>query len=306
MLFETVELVEYESRRIRTAAPSPDDLALAERLAPRGDLDARITVRWLAGGLVDIAASSWIGVIRFTNLEIRVIPKLVGDPLRVLRMLEYSGGVRLLAQLPIERELPAHGSDLFELIVMLLVQETQTLMRDGLIRDYRSVDDALVIMRGRLRIREQFLQRYGSFHRLECQFDEYDGDIPENQLLAAALSAASRRVRDPELKSETHVLAHMLAGVCEPSARDTAWYRRRIQVWAPQRSISVCPCARNTGVGRIGPHRSVQPVFWVGLSIHAEYECRIRTICLTPSCRFIDRQRTTGVDTGIIWLGGYR
>lgn len=229
MVFETVELVEYESRRVRTASPSPDDLALAERLAPRGDLDARITVRWLAGGFVDIAASSWIGVIRFTNLEIRIVPKLVGDPLRVLRMLEYSGGVRLLAQLPIERELPAHGSDLFELIVMLLVQETQTLIRDGLIRDYRSVDDALVVMRGRLRIREQFLQRYGSFHRLECQFDEYDGDIPDNQLLAAALSAASRRVRDPELKTETHVLTHMLAGVCEPSARDAAWYRRRIQ-----------------------------------------------------------------------------
>ncbi len=157
-----------------------------------------------------------------------MVPKLVGDPLRVLKMLEYSGGVRLLAHLPVERPLPEHGSDLFELIVMLLAEETRLLIRDGLIRDYRSVDDALVVMRGRLRIREQFLERYGSLHRLECQFDEYDGDIPENQLLAAALSAASARVRDTGLKAESYVLTHMLAGICEPSTRDAAWYRRRI------------------------------------------------------------------------------
>lgn len=185
-MVEKVELVEYESRQFRTPAPTSADLKLAERLSFGGDLEPRIEVKWLATGKVDLRASSWVGVVRFSALEVRVVPKLVGGTLRVLQMLEYAAGVRLLGRIPLD-QLTAGGVDLFELIVMLLVEEAKALIRDGLIRDYRAVDDTLPVMRGRLRMREQFLHRYGSFHRLECRFEEYDGDVPENQLLSAAL-----------------------------------------------------------------------------------------------------------------------
>ena len=72
---------------------------------------------------------------------------------------------------------------------MLLIEEVKALIRDGLIRDYHTVDDSVDVLRGRLRVREQFLRRYGQLHRIECSFDEFDGDIPENQMLAAALLA---------------------------------------------------------------------------------------------------------------------
>ena len=110
----------------------------------------------------------------------------------------------------------------------LLVEETRALIRDGLIRDYRAVDDSLSVMRGRLRVREQFLRRYGSLHRLECSFDEYDGDIPENQLLSAALTVAARHVDDTDLKTDARRLAHTLANICEPKTRDADSYVRRI------------------------------------------------------------------------------
>lgn len=226
---QIIELVEYESRRVRTAAPTSDDLSLAERLAAAGDIDARLEVRWLADGRVDVKASSWVGVVRFSSIEIRVLPKLVGGTLRVLQMIEYSDGVRLLAHLPPDQQLAVTGDDLFHLLVRVLVSESKLLVRDGLLRDYRPTEDTLAVMRGRLRVRDQFLKRYGALHRLECGFDEYDGDVAENQLLASSLAAAANHVRASPLRNETRMLAGVIGDICQPPTFDPDWYEQRIQ-----------------------------------------------------------------------------
>lgn len=222
---QTIELAEYQTACEPSGNPTHADLKLAEKLSTG---KARLDVRWLANGQVEVNASSWVGVVQFSELEIRVVPKLVGGTLRVLRMIEYANGIRLLSHLPPDQRLPADGTDLFQLIVMVLVQETKELIRDGLLRDYRPIDDSLTVLRGRLRMRDQFLRRYGALHRLECQFDEYDGDIPENQLLAAALSAAATRVTDDSLRTDARGLAGVIAGTCEPPTGDPEWYTRRI------------------------------------------------------------------------------
>lgn len=222
---QTVELAEYQTKCEPSGKPTPADLKMAEKLSAGS---ARLDVRWLADGQVEVKASSWVGVVQFSEVQIRVVPKLVGGSLRVLRMVEYANGIRLLSHLPPDQRLPADGTDLFHLIVMALVQEAKELIRDGLIRDYRPTEDSLTVLRGRLRMRDQFLRRYGTLHRLECQFDEYDGDIPENQLLAAALSAAATRVTDDALRADTRGLAGVLAGTCEPPTHDPEWYTRRI------------------------------------------------------------------------------
>jgi 5-methylcytosine-specific restriction enzyme subunit McrC len=87
-----------------------------------------LVVNWLADGQLEISATSWIGVVRFSNVDVRIIPKFVGGTLRVLRMIEYASGMQLLRLLPQERELPAHGDDLFDLICLLLVKETDIIV----------------------------------------------------------------------------------------------------------------------------------------------------------------------------------
>jgi len=226
---QTIELVEYQSKSVPSAKPTPADQKLAERLSAEGEIEARLDVRWLINGRVEVKATSWVGVVQFSGLEIRVVPKLVGGALRVLRMIEYSDGVQLLTRLPPDQQLAPTGDDLFELIVRLLVSEVNLLIRDGLIRNYRPMEDSLTVMRGRLRMREQFLRRHGTLHRLECSFDEYDGDIPENQLLAVALAAVMSRVRSSKLRTDTRILTGVMGEICEPASREPEWYSRRIQ-----------------------------------------------------------------------------
>lgn len=225
----TYQFSEYESRVIEGYRPTPGDKRLAEDLAAGGGLAPRMDVDWLEGGRVKVATYSWIGVVRFSALEIRVVPKLVGGTLPVLRMIEYSESIRLLARLLTDRPLPGDGTDLFDLIVMLLIEETKSLIRDGLIRDYHSVDDSIDTLRGRLRIREQFLRRYGQLHRIECTFDEYDGDIPENQLLAAALQAAAPRAGDLNVRNGARTFGGVMNEVCEAQTRAVDWYDRNIR-----------------------------------------------------------------------------
>lgn len=222
-----VELGEYETCVVAAEPPSPADDRLAERLG-RGGEAARLDVRWLTNGTVEIGAKSWVGVVRFSQIEIHVVPKLVGGTLRVLRMLEYALGVQMLRRLPVDRPLAATGHDLLDLVCLLLTEEAHALVRDGLLRDYRSTHDSLEVLRGRLRYREQYLRRFGQLDRLECQFDEYDSDIPENQLVAAALDAARHRVHDRDVRFSALRLLGLFSEACEPTTTDVDWYERTI------------------------------------------------------------------------------
>jgi 5-methylcytosine-specific restriction enzyme subunit McrC len=226
----TIVLGEYERRRLVVATPSDADLRLAAHLS--GDLDdesrSRLRVRWLQNGEIEITATSWIGVVGFTHFDVHVVPKYVGGPLRVLQMLEYSTGIKMLRRLPSTRSLTPDGTDLFDLICLLLTEEVLVLLRDGLLRDYRPVEDSLPVLRGRLRTRDQYLRRYGQLDQLECSFDEYDADTPENQLLAAALSVARKRATDPGIRRSAARMGGVIAESCTPPSMAADWYVQHI------------------------------------------------------------------------------
>jgi 5-methylcytosine-specific restriction enzyme subunit McrC len=134
----------------------------------------------------------------------------------------------MLRRLPSTRPLPADGTDLFDLICLLLTEEVLALLRDGLLRDYRAIEDALPMLRGRPRTKEQYLRRYGQLDRLECSFDEYDADTPENQFVGAALTVARQRARDASVRRAASRLGGIIAESCSPPSTAAEWYEQRI------------------------------------------------------------------------------
>ncbi|MBB3086558.1 McrC family protein [Geodermatophilus sabuli] len=225
-----LELSEYQRVLVgQQPRPTDADLRLAERLTRGGEQSARLDVRWLANGSVEVTASSWVGVVRFSCLEVVVAPKLAGGTLRVLRMFEYALGIRMLKRLPTERTLALDGLDLLDLLCLLLTEEAGALVRDGLLRDYQVTDGDLPVLRGRLRYRDQYLRRAGRVDRLECHFDDYHGDTPDNQLVAAGLSLARRRAKDADIRAAASRLGSIYAEVCEPTTVDAGWFEQRIR-----------------------------------------------------------------------------
>jgi 5-methylcytosine-specific restriction enzyme subunit McrC len=173
-----------------------------------------------------------VGVVQFEQFEVHVVPKYVGGNLGILRMLDYTRGIDALKRAPAVRELAMEGESLLDLIAMLLAEEATRLVRDGLLDDYITREEDLTTVRGRLLVREQVLRRFGRLDRLDCRFDELDADIPENQLVGAALLAARRCCSQVALREKVARLHSMFAAVCEtPEGTDLAFepmaYHRR-------------------------------------------------------------------------------
>ena len=189
---------------------------------------SHLAISWLLGGELEVRSTSWVGVVQLSGVHIHVVPKLAGGSLAVLRMLEYAGGLDLTRELPLQRDLGPQGHDLFDLLCRLLGVEVRRLLRDGLNRDYRTSDDTLGVLRGRLRYREQYLRRFGQVFPLDCQFDEFDSDTVDNQLVATALLRARRLARSGAVRRELTLLAGVFTEACSPANHDVEWYDRTL------------------------------------------------------------------------------
>jgi 5-methylcytosine-specific restriction enzyme subunit McrC len=85
-----------------------------------------------------------------------------------------------------ERDLDFH-----DLMTPLFLREVDRLVRDGLLQDYRNVDEAAPYIRGRVRFADQVRHRRGLPLPVEISYEELSFDILENQLLKAALAVVT-------------------------------------------------------------------------------------------------------------------
>jgi 5-methylcytosine-specific restriction endonuclease McrBC regulatory subunit McrC len=107
---------------------------------------------------------------------------------------------------------------MLDLVCLLLVEATQAVLRQGLVRDYTVHEEPIGALRGRLRVEEQIRRHYGQVDVLECRFDEHEADVLENQVLLAGLAVARRVTAKPEVRARATRLAIALAEVCQPAA----------------------------------------------------------------------------------------
>lgn len=214
----TLRLSEWESRR---RAPV-DELTAADReLAEvlRSSDGGRLLVDERHDG-VWVSAKSWVGVVRFSGFEVRVVPKLAGGNLGVVRMLDYASGINALRRYEAARDLEAVGDNLVELIAWLFADACGRLVRDGLLSDYVSREDSLHTLRGSLRVLDQVRHKFGRVDPLEVAYDEFESDIPENQIIAAALDATRGVVRTPVVQRPIRRFHSIFHEACDASGVD--------------------------------------------------------------------------------------
>jgi 5-methylcytosine-specific restriction enzyme subunit McrC len=198
---------------------SDEDRALAEALREgRGRLlvdEARQGIR--------LTSRSWVGLVRFEAFDVRIVPKYVGGELGVLSMLERTRGLDALRRVPSVRDLAVEGAHLLDLVALLLAESADRLVRDGLLQDYVTREDTLPVVRGRLLPLEQVTRQPGRLDALECRFDEFETDIPENRLVAAALDAVGRHARHPHARMRVGRMRAVFRDACDASLIDPAW-----------------------------------------------------------------------------------
>jgi len=214
---EVVELREWETRENLDVELSPTDREQATQLGSGGA--GKLIIDELRHGL-RVKASSWVGVVRFSNFEVQVRPKFAEENLDLVRLIAYAGGLDSFKRFRIPHNLPQKGHSLFDLVALLFAEACERLLKRGLLSDYKQLEEDLPVLRGRLLPLQQAVRRLGLLNRLECRYDEYLSDIPENQVLRGALEHCALRATYGMLMPRIRRLHGIFASVCHRAPCD--------------------------------------------------------------------------------------
>lgn len=171
---EQIILSEYGS--VGSVPLPPDDAAILGRTQALSVVPSAT-----APGLWDLTAGHHVGVVRAGDTEVRIRPKV---PLRNLLFLlghaRDPGGWGDLGALFEEVE------DLVPALAAGFEYQVRQALSQGVLKGYVEVDEALPLVRGRIRSSDQMVRRLGLPFPVELTFDEFSPDILENQMLLAA------------------------------------------------------------------------------------------------------------------------
>ena len=135
----------------------------------------------ISPGMWTIAPAGKVGVARLRDVEIWIRPKI--DIARLVFLLGYARDPKGWRDAPVEL---APAADLITAVAYAFVRQAEQALRQGVLQGYREREDALPVLRGRIRETAQLGRRFGLSVPLEVRYDEFTVDITENQLLRTA------------------------------------------------------------------------------------------------------------------------
>ncbi|MDQ1747321.1 MAG: 5-methylcytosine-specific restriction enzyme subunit McrC [Frankiaceae bacterium] len=153
-----------------------------------------------------LTAGAEVGVLSVNDVTVRIRPRI---PIaRMIFMLGYAANPKVW------RDDPAPLDDQDELwpaMAHVFARAAERSLEQGLLQGYRTEESAQLVLRGRLREVDQLRRHAGLPVPLELRFDEYDVDIPENQLLRAATERLLRmsHVHPVAMRRLRHLLARL-------------------------------------------------------------------------------------------------
>ena len=130
----------------------------------------------------DVAAGRRVGVARVGNLQVVVRPKISIE--RLVFLMGYAHKPQFWRDAPVLLDPEA---DLASALADSFVRRTRKALEQGLLHGHVRISDALPLVRGRIRVGDQFARRHGTLLPVEVTYDEFSVDVAENQLLLAAV-----------------------------------------------------------------------------------------------------------------------
>ncbi len=199
-----IDLQEYERS-------NPHPLSAAERDDLRAVVPS-LTIEPASGedAAYHLTPGSTVGAVEIGDLSVLIQPK-IGIP-QLLSLACYAMGVFTSQKersfdFEEERALP-------DVLALALAAAARRAFSRGLLHGYRTEEEALHTVRGRIRFADQIRQRFGIPLPVEVRYDEFTDDITENQLIkAAVLRLGGMRLRSRQARRDLGWIAAMLENV---------------------------------------------------------------------------------------------
>ena len=160
-------------------------------------------------GNYSLTPSSTVGALEIDGVSILVHPKIKMS--KLLSLACYAIG-----KFEIREELFDYkdAEALPDILALALTQASSSAFARGMLRGYRSDEEALHTVRGRIRFDEQIRRRYGIPLPVELRFDEFTEDILANRLVkAAAVRLRRMALQSPKARRGLGWIAAILDNV---------------------------------------------------------------------------------------------
>jgi 5-methylcytosine-specific restriction enzyme subunit McrC len=209
LTLDAPRIAEYGSSGFLDITLSDRELEFLERKsvkrALKHDFDAR--------GRVKFEANDHVGVLELENFRIVVEPKVAGGRAVLARMLQHL--LPTPEHLGRMRAVEFGGETLFDLVLNMLNQEAEDVLRRGVLHDYHQRSDALTAVRGRILPLRQLAERANRWDKVWCRHDVFGTNSRENRLLRDALRAGARRASSTAVRTRAHRAASVFHEACE-------------------------------------------------------------------------------------------
>lgn len=199
-----LDLREHQTREVTLSA---DELAalLQRQKALNLSIEPGDENRWR------LTPGSTVGGLEIGDvLSLSIQPKL--DIGRVFFLASYALGEFRLRDL--ESFLYPEKDPPLEAVAHFFADAAQRAFARGLLHGYRSEQEALLTVRGRIRFDEQIRRRFGVPLPVEVRYDDFTEDVLANRIVkAAALALGTMRLQDPTSRTQIGRVAATLENV---------------------------------------------------------------------------------------------
>ena len=209
-------IVAYEHELLRVGSQGLHEA----HLAALARLQQRHGASWFTVLRQGLKLSSYVGIVQVPGLTLEILPK-TDDPRRpgaapdaathwrhvLLHLLRATYG--LPVAVPGAAALAQARHPMLDLFVAALLAQAETLLRQGLKKQYRATEANRTVLRGRLLFGQQLRHNLVHAERFYTRAQTYDAAHPLNALLRQALQVAAAVAQSPALARRARsVLAH--------------------------------------------------------------------------------------------------
>jgi 5-methylcytosine-specific restriction enzyme subunit McrC len=199
---QLLELTEYQPTSVELTQQQVQQLA---QLAP----SIAVSPSSESLGVYKLTADSRIGVVNLPDLQVLVRPKIPMS--RAMFLIAYSLDAAYWQRSGFNFDVEA---PLLESMIPGFIRQVRRALSHGVLHGYRTEEDSLPTIRGRLRLEDQIRTRHGMLIPAEVRFDEFTEDINENRLIKAALFLLRKMVlRSDSSRRQLHEFDHLLGRV---------------------------------------------------------------------------------------------
>lgn len=189
---EAISVIEHESLPIVQKRLQDQKALSPEHVTALGKLERQLPPGAFSWGYRSVKFAHYCGVISLGNLSLEILPKIYGketEPgdcrkalikmlLKAKRLKVQRGGTANIA-------LQKHV--LLDVFILNFCDQLHAELMQGMIRCYVERNANLNVIRGRLRIEQQFKHNLAHKERLYCQYDELSTDNSHNQIIKYVL-----------------------------------------------------------------------------------------------------------------------